>query len=347
MRIKLPGFIQISYSPDGMGSGGGTEAPSGGAASAPASSPAPAAGASEPPAPSSPSGAPTTPASESPEALPDDPFSGFGQEQTDEPDLPVVETKPAAAPAKPAVVDPKAPPAAPAAPAAPQALPTPAAPAQPAAGPQEASQPQIPSPAEPQKMSQAILSNLDDFANHLAATPEFAMSPEDIEAFNSDVSTALPKFAARVYLRAQASALNQMERVVPAIIEKYMKVSKAREESSGKFYSRWPQVDRAKHGGIVDRMAQTYRKENPSASLEQMVEDLGPYVLMAAKVPHVGAAPNGSQQAQPHPASNPMARPAGNRPPQSPFVPAVGGPASPPQVSEENPWVGFGADQDE
>jgi hypothetical protein len=191
-----------------------------------------------------------------------------------------------------------------------------------------------------------ILSNLEDFANELATKPEFALSPEDIEAFNNDMTTALPKFAARVFLRAQASALNQMERVVPAIIERYMKVSAARENSSGKFYSRWPQIDRTKHGPVVDRMAQTFRQENPSATLDEMVEALGPYVMMAAKIPHQpGAAPNGNPQA--HPASSPMAKPAGNKPPASPFVPAVGGPASPPQASDDSPWMGFGADQDE
>ncbi len=124
-----------------------------------------------------------------------------------------------------------------------------------------------------------------------------------------------------------------------------MKVSQARESSQGKFYERWPQIDKSKHGSVVDRMAQTYRRENPQATLEQMVEELGPYIMMAAKIPNQpGAAPNGNPQA--HPASSPM-RPTGNRPPASPFVPAVGGAASPPQATEENPWMGFGAEHDE
>lgn len=344
LKWKLLLLSNVFRDADGPAGGGG--APSGGSApSAPASTPsggAPSATPSSSPSWASPTPSPSpTPAG--PEPLGEDAFAGFGAEESDEP-APSIEVKPAVVDPKAPVVDPNAPPVAPQQPAQEaQPLVQPAQPQQP--GPQEASQPQLPTPAEPAKMGQAILSNLEDFANHLAASPDFQMSEADIEAFNTDITTALPKFAARVFLRAQASALNQMERVVPAIIQRYMKVSEAREKSQGAFYKRWPMIDQAKHGSIVNRMAQTYRGENPKASLEEMVEALGPYVLMAAKIPHQqGAAANGNPQ--PHVASSPM-RPVGNRPPASPFVPAVGGPASPPQASEENPWVGYGASEDE
>lgn len=354
--LKLKSYFKSSVcfmAPDGSG-GGGAE-PSGGGSASPTTAPSTPSGSDSSPGTSSPSsspsGAPSTqpaspasPASAAPEQLPDDPFAGFGRDDDgDEPAIPSAPKPPVVAAPAP-VVDPKAPPAVPQ-PPAPEAPPQ--APQQPQGqtGPQGASQPPIPSPAEPQKMSQAILSNLEDFANHLAASPEFAMSEADIEAFNTDITKALPQFAARVYLRAQASALSQMERVVPAMVQRYMKVSAARESSQGEFYKRWPQIDQSKHGDVVNRMAQTYRQENPQASLAEMVEALGPYVMMAAKIPHnPGAAPNGNPQ--PHVASSPM-RPVGNRPPASPFVPAVGGPASPPQATEENPWMGFGASEDE
>lgn len=333
--MKLPGQIEIMNAPDGPAGGGGSEAPSGGGTSGSAPSAPAAPEAASPASPSSPSGAPSTP-----EALPDDPFSGFGAD--DSGDDPLPEPTPAAVAPAP-VVDPKAPPApgpAPseAQPQAPQALQQP--------GPQEAQAPQLPTPAEPAKMSQHLLANIEAFEKHLATTPEFQLSEADIEAINNDVTTAIPQLLARSYIRAQASALNQMERVVPALIEKFMTVSKARDESQGKFYSRWPQVDRAKHGAIVDRLAKTYRQENPQATLEQMVEALGPYVLMAAGVaPQAGAAPNGNPQA--HPASSPMAQPGTRKPPASPFVPAVGGPAAPPQAPDNNPWMGFGAQEEE
>lgn len=341
MKIKLPGFIQISYAPDGP-SGGGAAPSGGGSPAAPAASPAPApsggSDASPAAAPSSPSGA--APSGDAPVALPDDPFAGMGGDGDDAVEEPSPAPKPVAAQPPAPVVDPKAPPVAPATPAVPEAQPPAPAAAPATPGPSEASQPPIPTPGEPAKMGEAILANLEAFADHLATTPDFAMSPEDIEAFNTDMTTALPKFAARVFLRAQASALNQMERVVPAVIERYMKVSAARDESSGKFYSRWPQLNKQAHGGLVDRMARTFRAENPKASLDEMVEALGPYVMMAAKVPfQQSAAPNGNQQ--PHPASSPL-RPTGNRPPPSPFVPATGGPAAPPQAHEDNPWMGLG-----
>lgn len=340
--IKLPGFIQIVYSPEGA-AGGGTEPAGGGSASgsgATPTTPASAPSTPSPAAPSSPSGdasaTPATPAS--PQPLPEDPFSGFGAEESDDDESPTA----AAAPEEPAAeATPPQPSAAPA-PAQPQA---PQAPQQAQPGPQEAGatppQPQLPTPAEPARMATSILENLDAMAEHLAQTPEFKLSEADIEAINNDVTVAIPKLMARTFLRAQAGALSQMERVVPALVERFMTVSKARDAAKSKFYDRWKDtgIDRTKHDEIVDRLAKTYRKENPQATLEQVVEDLGPLVMMVAKIvpPAPGAAPRQNGQA-----GTPMV--AGRRPPSPPFQPAVGGPASPPSAQAPDPWSGYGAE---
>lgn len=343
--IKLPGYIQIAYSPEGSSGGGGTEPAGGGSAPSGGAAPsAPAAGGSPAPAqPSSPSGeaaaTPATPAQSAPQPLPEDPFSGFGAEEGDDDETPAA----VAAPEEPAAeaTPPQPQPAAPT-PAQPQA---PQAPQQAQPGPQEAGAqpptPQLPTPAEPARMADSIQENLEAMAEHLAGTPEFKLSEADIEAINNDVVAAIPKITARTFLRAQAGALRQMERVVPALVERYMKVSKARDASQAKFYARWPQVKADEHGAVVDRLAQTYRRENPSATLEQMVEDLGPLVMMVAKIPLQPTAPQQNGQAGTPMVGQPR------RPPPTPFQPAVGGPASPPAAQAHDPWSGYGAETDE
>ena len=79
-----------------------------------------------------------------------------------------------------------------------------------------------------------------------------------------------------------------------------------------------------------------YRQANPQATREQMIEELGPMVMIAAKVQPrpPGQQPNGG-------AGAPMTRQAtGGRPP-SPFKPAMGGPAAPPTPADDNPWQGL------
>jgi len=331
MRItRLPGFIEILRSPEGEGSGGAAVTPGGGAAgqSAP-SAPDSSAAAPSPSSPSGASPAPATPASEaaSPTPLPDDPFAGFGAPDLEDDEQPIAKPPVKAQEVQPPPAQPEAPVVPPPAPDAQQASP-------------QGSVPQLPTPAEPQKMSQQLLSNIEELASHISATPEFQLSEADIEAINTDVVTAVPKLLARQYVRSQAAALAQMEKVVPAIIERYMRVSKAREASEGKFYQRWGNLNKAAHGAVVDRLAQTYRRENPSATLEQMVEDLGPIVMMVAKVSPSAAAPVQNGRA---PAGGPMASAGGRSPPPSPFQPAVGGPAAPPTQPTDDPWAGYGA----
>lgn len=332
--------IRVCYDGEGTG-GGGSGGSSGAPAGATPSASAPS-GESSSPASSSPSPSPA-PADAKPAApapLPEDAFAGFDSASDDDGnDTPVV-TPAAASPA--AVVPPaQEPPVAPVQPPAPN----PAEPQQPSVaqppGPQGAA-PQLPTPAEPAKIGAALLADIGPLSDHLATTPEFALSQADIEAIDSDVHTAIPKLMARTFIRAQAAAMNQMERVVPAIIERYNAAIKAREKSEGKFYARWPDVKKDAHGEVVDRLAAAYRRMNPSATLEQMVEEVGPMVMMTAKITP------GQQQAQQPGANGAQQPPARRMPPAPPFQPAVGGPASPPAAAgAPDIWSGFGASEDD
>lgn len=341
--IRLPGMIQVLYAPDEAGAGGGTS----GGGSTPSTPATPS------PSSSSPSGAtPATPSESSgggaspqvdtsPQPLPEDAFSGFGATDDEEGDDASTTSAPQETPAAPAAPTPPAqaqtPPAPPAAAVATPPAQTPTE--QPAQPGQEGVQPRLPTPAEPAAMGASILQNFDAMADHLATQPEFQLSEADIEAINTDLVGAIPKLGARIFLRAQASALSQMERVIPAMVQKYMKATEAQTKSKGAFYVRWPQIKEAEHGAVVDRIAATYRRENPNATRDEMIEAIGPYVMMAAKI-----APSAAQQSSGSNGQHPAAR---RGPPSPPFTPAVGGPASIPEPTAEDPWTGYGAQTDE
>jgi len=159
----------------------------------------------------------------------------------------------------------------------------------------------------------------------------FQLSREDVEALESNAVEVIPKLLARSFVRSQQMLLEQMGRTVPAMLGK--QVNDLRQNAAGeqKFYTRWPQL--RPHADLVRRLSVTYRQMNKQATLDQMIEELGPIVMMTAKVPMVAPAagqPQNPMQPQP-------ARPAnGVAPPQpSPFVPGMGGGGQSPQQAQE------------
>lgn len=357
----------ICYSPDGPSSGaaststpsdsgGGSTsssgAPSGGAApaaptSAPASTPSATPG-STPSSPMTPGAAPTEP--QAAPALVGDNFFDFSQLEfggdDDEGDQLSPQPGPApgtAQPQTPVQPQPQTPQAPPAEAAPGAAAPQPPTPGQP--GPQEAPT-SAPSPAEPAQIAQALMSDFTAISDHLATTADFQLSPADIEGLETDVAGTISKVAARTFVRAQAAAINQMARIVPAMVQKILETTKRNDERVGKFYERWPDLKRGQHHETVMRFAKTYRQMNPQSTFDQMTEDVGPMVMAALKI-----APGQVQpQTNGHQPPNPMAPTGARRPQASPFVPAHGGGSGgPPQPASADPWAGLagGGEDDE
>jgi len=81
----------------------------------------------------------------------------------------------------------------------------------------------------------------------------------------------------------------------------------------------------------VLKYAAVYRQMHPNASLEQMVEDLGPMIMMAQKI-----VPNSTAKGQP--ARQAPAGANGRSPQPSPFVPAGAGTTAAPRHVEVEPW---------
>lgn len=338
--MKIFGFPRIAFAPE---TGGGSVAPS--APATPSTAPSsgsltttassPASGTTASPS-SAPSGAPSaSPASAgtSDGPTPDSPLSAapagedpfdFSSIFTTDGDTPSSAAKPveAAAPPAPKAAEPPKPPAgaeppkpAEAAPAAAEKSPAAPSPQAPAASASET--PHI-DPSDPVSVAKALGENEAAAIEHVAKTM-FALSPEDVEALESDTVGTIPKLLARSFVRAQRSMLEQLGRMVPQMIQRHQEVVKRNTENEGKFFGRWPDLKPDLHGDLVRKYGATYRAMHPTATLDQMIEDLGPMVMMAAKVVPTmkPAVPSATAPAN------------GARPPQpSPFVPALGGPGA-------------------
>lgn len=356
MRIRRIGFPQIAFAPDGpSGSGGSTSSSSGGAAPSSSSS-----GASPSPAPSTPAAGsggqtPSSPASSagsqpvgaSPSPSPSPaPAAGTAEDGffefpdilgDDEEDNPTPTSQAGAEP--PAEGQPTTPPAEQQPPAPGEAAQTP--PQQPQApapqGPQEATA-SFPTPAEPGRIAESLQANADALISHLAEN-EFKLSQADIEALEADAPKHIPQLLARTFFKMQVNLYKQMGNVIPAMLQRHSEVTKRSGANEAKFYAKWPDLKPELHGELVKRYARVYRQANPQATFDQMAEELGPMIMIAAKV-------TPSQQAAPG-AQPPAMRPAGARPP-APFRPAVGGGSAPqPAAGNEDPWAGLAAPQED
>lgn len=331
------------WAPDGVGGGSSAPASGSGGGGGSASS-APSAPSS---APSSPSGGSPSPA-ESPAgaegAQPNDTFSGDFSFDSIFSDGPEGSPPPSGGEA-PAAVPPTAPPptaqppaaAAPVAeaPVAPGAEPKAAAeaPAAPGASPPPAPPVQL-DPFNPGQLAQHLLS-VEAQATDFVANQMFALTPEDREAIETDVIGHIPKLLARVFVKSQQNVLQQLDRLIPTMVQRHTDAMRRNMEGESKFYARWPNIGR-EHASVVNNLAVAYRQMHPSATLDQMIEDIGPFVMMQARIaPSAAGAPTAGQPARQAAAA------ANGRPPQpAPFVPAGSGsgPASQPKTSELNPW---------
>lgn len=238
-------------------------------------------------------------------------------------------------------------PAAPAAPPVqPPATPTGAAPAAPAAQtPVEGqpAQPQAPAgtaaqsppldPSDPFALVAAMRQN-EQAAVDFVAQSLFALSAEDKEALETDTLGTIPKLFARAFVKSQVNNLELLGNLIPQMIVRHMANMKKNDENSGKFYQRWPDIKKDTHGDLVNRYGVTYRKMHPNASMEQMIEDLGPMIMMAARiVPSLN--PGTGTHAQPN-GGGPSPKPQ----PAPGFIPAATGTAGVGGVVEQNVWEG-------
>lgn len=156
----------------------------------------------------------------------------------------------------------------------------------------------------------------------------YALTPEEQTALEENALGAIPRLLAKTHVRAMQTALQMLSQHVPAMITRHADVMKKHQANEDKFYARWTGLDKAKHGEVVTRLAVLYRKMNPNATLEQLVEDVGPMAAMQLKIAPMAA---GGVQTP--------GAPAGVRPPQpTPFQPVGSTAGAIATGAPDDPW---------
>lgn len=335
MNLLLKYQIPL-FSPE---DGGGTAPPSGNEGGA-TSSPSPSGGTESPS-----STPPSTPSSEGAVAPSGEGFDFSSIFEGAPAELPTKDLVQPAPPVKPPATPPQPPPAA-AATVPPVATP----PAQPATPGTATPQPQAAPTEQPEfdrydpgTLARHLASNQEQALNYVAENV-FKLTPQEVEGLETNAADAIPKLLAKVFVKSQQNVLSQLASIVPQMIQRQTVAIRRNDENAEKFYQRWPNIQKATHGDLVNKYGAVYRQMHPQATLEQMVEDLGPMVMMAARIPPQVQAPVPGT-----PVVNPAATRAANgrAPPPSPFVPAgAAAPASTATAPEVSPWEAMFRPQD-
>jgi hypothetical protein len=137
-----------------------------------------------------------------------------------------------------------------------------------------------------------------------------------------ELAAASSRLAARVYMDTVTAAMGQIVQNLPALINKVLEAKTQGDAAENKFFEAWPQLK--PHRDTVFRVAQAYRKQNPAATVDQFVKEVGASAMIALRL----AMPN--QPAPPTPGQPAPAKPFRPAAATRPVTPApTNGPVNP------------------
>jgi hypothetical protein len=129
--------------------------------------------------------------------------------------------------------------------------------------------------------------------------------------------------AAKVHLEVVQNVLGTLAQTLPGVVMGVQTAQQQHGELIGKFFEAWPTLDRNADVGTVTELARLYRAQNPKASFDDMVKNVG--AMAVVKLGKLPQAPVAQQAAQPAVAPY---QPAG----RAPMIPQ-------PAQHDNNPWA--------
>lgn len=161
----------------------------------------------------------------------------------------------------------------------------------------------------------------------LLATHHYRMDEKQVAELNENPAAYIPKAMARVYMDAVSAAFQQFTNYLPRMVNSVLQQRETMNTTEKTFFDRWP--DLVNHRDTVIRLGQSYRAANPSASMEDFINEVGAQATVALRLSPANGNANGNGNA-------PAGKPADNR---KPFKPATELPAAqPPKRTSDNPF---------
>lgn len=203
--------------------------------------------------------------------------------------------------------------------------------------PQQPQQPEGLTPEQVEAMRQQYIAQISS---------QYQMTPEEGQNFLTAPHEALPQLAAQLHAsvleQAVQGVMAQVGQYLPQAVAQQMDIRRQADQFESDFYGQWPELKQFEND--VAQFAEIYRAQNPAATPEVFMRDLGTQVWMARQLDQATLINRlndiALKQAPAAPAAPPQVQqPAPAVPPpvaQAPAVPAQPAP-TPPQGFQPAP----------
>jgi hypothetical protein len=171
--------------------------------------------------------------------------------------------------------------------------------------PQPASTPEAVAPAAPVQPVAPVdhAKQRTDYLGELEKS--YAMTEDEGVELLRAPETVLPKLAAQLQLNVMEQVIQYVAQSLPQFVESHLGQQKANTENRKSFFEAWPDLDKPAYGETLTRIATTYRQQNPTATKEKAIKEIGAIAAIALGVMPAGAIP----PTPPSPPQPPIHRP--------------------------------------
>jgi len=118
------------------------------------------------------------------------------------------------------------------------------------------------------------------------AKTHYKMTQEEVDEMDLNPVEFLPKYAARVYLDAVTATMAQVNANFPRLVNEVLARNKDGDAREVTFYERWP--DLKEHGDVVLRLGSAYRQNNPGATVDDFINEVGAAAMVTLRKPMPG-----------------------------------------------------------
>jgi len=142
-------------------------------------------------------------------------------------------------------------------------------------------------PTETQQVQQPSAEQVQALRQQATETfeQEFQMSEEQVEEFRDNPNAVLPKLLAKAAMSTFDSLIQGVQKQLHTVVAEVIDLRQRSSEGEQAFYTVWPQLKDAKYRNTVNRIADTYRAANPTATREQIIREVGAQSWIACKLP--------------------------------------------------------------
>ena len=150
------------------------------------------------------------------------------------------------------------------------------------ATPAPAEAPAAPVPEQPSQTAEQMQASRAAARNNWVTElkSQYALSEDQASQLVDNPGEVLPQIVAEMHVNVMDNVMQFLRQNMPTMVEQRLTATQQREQAESAFYSQWPELK--KHHNLVMEMGRAWRNNNPQASQEDFIKQVGPIAWSAA-----------------------------------------------------------------